>query len=115
MLRALGRSGRTTDLLLAEPSGSRGLDADFDGAFERLAAALAPARLAAVGEAGARGLVRQIVTLVQASLLLRAGSQAMAEGFCATRLAPDAGWGATFGDATGRIDARAIVDRAFAG
>jgi hypothetical protein len=42
-----------------------------------------------------------------------AGSRAVAEGFCATRLG-DSGWGAVFGSFAAQIDDAEILSRAWA-
>jgi hypothetical protein len=59
------------------------------------------------------------VTLMQGSVLLSAASdpaaRAVAEGFCATRLDAESGWGAVFGASGVALDVDAIVDRAWAG
>ena len=109
VLRALGKSRRSVDVLLAELDGQRGADAAYDAAFERLAATLAAG---ALDEAASRGIVRRLVVLVQASLLLRSGSSPMADAFCATRLASESGWGAAYGELPRSCDARAVVERA---
>ncbi len=108
VLRAFGKSRRTADALLAELAPARGREPAYDVAFEQLAATLAEPR---TDEATARRFVRRLVTLVQASLLLRSGSTAMATAFCTTRLADD-GWGAAYGELPGGCDARALIDRA---
>jgi hypothetical protein len=57
------------------------------------------------------------VTLMQGSLLLGgaadSGAHAVAEGFCATRLDADSGWGAVFGASGAGLDVKAIMDRAW--
>ena len=110
VLRAFGRSGVTTDVVLSELAPQRGRHRAFDRAFEAFAGTL---RSRALAERDARGLVRRLVTLVQASLLLRSGSPVMAEGFCRTRLAGDGTWGPAFGEIETIGDAKAIVDRAW--
>jgi putative acyl-CoA dehydrogenase len=120
VLRAFGKSPATTEVLLRELSTARGQNRYFDAAFERFAAFAA----ARSGEALARRFVQIFVTLMQAQLLLgaAAGSAAarvVAEAFCATRLNPDAGWGAVFGaGGTGGAsdalsDAGVLLERAF--
>ncbi len=110
VLRALGKSGRTVDVILAELEARRGSNPQYDAAFEDFAALLGDR---AFDQASARGLVRKLVTLIQGSLLLTSGSTAMADAFCATRLARDGAWGATYGDLPRMIDARALVNRAW--
>jgi putative acyl-CoA dehydrogenase len=117
VLRAFAKSPATLELVLGELSKVRGCHRDFDTAFERFAAALVTP---SVPEAHARRLVQSFVTLMQASLLLGAtatgaasGARAMAEGFCATRLGSDAGWGAVFGASDAAIDVESILERAW--
>ncbi len=127
VLRAFSKSAMTREAVLQELSGSRGLNADFDAAFERFAATLQAARL---GEAHARRFTQLFVTLMQGSVLLGAGSSrtgagatasaarspgaaAAAEGFCATRLSAEAGWGAVFGAGGASMEVDAILGRAW--
>jgi len=122
VLRAFGKSASTREAVLQELSGARGLHPDFDAAFDRFAASLqASARLT---EAHARGFTQSFVTLMQASVLLTAtnsggsaapgdGAAEVAEGFCATRLSTEAGWGAVFGAGGKTLEVDAILDRAW--
>jgi hypothetical protein len=54
---------------------------------------------------------------MQGSVLLTAAagpaSRAVAEGFCATRLDAESGWGAVFGAGAAKLDAAAILGRAW--
>jgi putative acyl-CoA dehydrogenase len=116
VLRAFGKSPATTEVVLRELSTARGQNRYFDAAFERFAA------LAAEGssEALARHFVQMFVTLMQAQVLLGAaaassGARVVAEAFCATRLNPDAGWGAVYGAGDALSDAGVMLDRAFKG
>jgi putative acyl-CoA dehydrogenase len=150
VLRAFGKSVLTREAVLQELSGSRGLNRDFDAAFERFAASLQGA--ARLTEAHARRFTQSFVTLMQGSLLLRGGSSRasedgsgssedgsgtsagagaaagvsagasraagagaaeVAEGFCATRLGAEAGWGAVFGAASAAMEVDAILQRAW--
>ena len=115
VLRAFGKSPATRDAVLHELDWARGRHRNFDAAFERFAAAVATS---AATEAHARRFTQMFVTLMQGGLLLGAaadsGAQAVAEGFCATRLGADSGWGAVFGASGAALDAGAIVDRAWA-
>ncbi len=115
VLRAFGKSTATREVVLDELEGARGSHRHFDAAFERFAAAVdSPA----LSEAHARRFTQTFATLMQASVLLNAAatpaSRAVAEGFCATRLDPDSGWGAVFGAAGAVLDVKAILDRAWA-
>ncbi len=129
VLRAFARSAATREVVLHELSVARGLHGKFDAAFARFAAdASSP------GEAQGRRFAQMFVTLMQGALLLRAansgragdappgsrmatgadrGASAVAEGFCATRLDPDSGWGAVFGASRAALDTAAILDRAW--
>jgi putative acyl-CoA dehydrogenase len=115
VLRAFGKSPATRDAVLHELDRARGRHRNFDAAFERFAAAVAAP---AATEAHARRFTQMFVTLMQGGLLLGAaadsGAQAVAEGFCATRLGADSGWGAVFGASGAALDAGAIMDRAWA-
>jgi putative acyl-CoA dehydrogenase len=116
VLRAFAKSSGTRDAVLHELTLARGRHGNFDAALERFAAAVGGA---AATEAHARRFTQMFVTLMQASLLLNAASdpaaRAVAEGFCATRLDAESGWGAVFGASGAALDVDAIVDRAWAG
>jgi putative acyl-CoA dehydrogenase len=114
VLRAFGKSPATAEVVLRELSSARGQNRHFDAAFERFAAFPAEG----LSEAIARRFAQGFVTLMQAQLLLgaaasSAAASAVAEAFCATRLNPDAGWGAVFGAGTAPSAARLLLDRAF--
>jgi putative acyl-CoA dehydrogenase len=114
VLRAFGKSAATREVVLHELSAARGRHRNFDAAFERFAAAVdTPVML----ESHARHFTQMFVTLMQGSLLLSAatgaGATAVADGFCATRLDGESGWGAVFGAASAKLDAAAVLDRAW--
>ena len=113
VLRAFAKSSRAADVVIGELAAQRGKHRAFDAAFERFASRLAGP---AIDEGASRAFVRALVTLEQAALLLQANEEgrAMAEGFCATRLDPEAQWGGVYGDASSSLDVRAILDRAWA-
>jgi putative acyl-CoA dehydrogenase len=116
VLRAFGKSVATRDVVLHELSAMLGRHRNFDAAFERFAVAV-DVDAAAPSEAHARRFTQMFVTLMQGSLLLRAatnpGAGAVADGFCATRLCAEAGWGAVFGASGAQIDAAGILGRAW--
>jgi len=114
VLRAFGKSTTTSEVVLRELSTARGQNRYFDAAFERFATFPAEG----LSEALARRFVQGFVTLMQAQLLLgaatvSAGARSVAEAFCATRLNPEAGWGAVFGAGGALSDAGVLLDRAF--
>ena len=129
VLRAFAKSAATRGAVLQELAAARGHHRRFDAAFERFAAAFpaampSPAATSslAVGEAQARGFTQMFVTLMQAGILLSAaagpgaanpGARAVAEGFCATRLDAESGWGAVFGAGAAALDHAAILTRAW--
>jgi putative acyl-CoA dehydrogenase len=59
---------------------------------------------------GARRLVERMAVLLQAALLVRHGHPAVADAFCASRVAGDRG--AAFGTLPPGLDLAAIVERA---
>jgi putative acyl-CoA dehydrogenase len=67
-------------------------------------------QLAEATETGARRLVEQMALTLQASLLVRHAPAAVADAFCATRLAGD--WGHAFGTLPGSADLDTILARA---
>ena len=110
VLRALSRSSRTAEILIAELDAQRGKNDAYDAAAERFLDSL---RRRDGDEASARYLTQGLVVLVQGALLLKSGSAVMAEAFCATRLgAGDTAWGAVFGVSAG-VAAQPILDRAW--
>jgi putative acyl-CoA dehydrogenase len=114
VLRAFGKSAATREAVLHELERARGRHRNFDQALDRFAADL---RAPALEEAGARGFTQMFAVLMQASVLLAAAtgpaSRAVAEGFCATRLDAESGWGAVFGAGAAKLDAAAVLGRAW--
>ncbi len=126
VLRAFGKTPSTREVIFGELAAARGRHPAFDAAFERFAALLAAPE---IPEGHARRFAQMFATLMQASILLGGapnsgapghggtmsrGAGAAAEGFCATRLNPDSGWGAVFGASPAALDTDAILDRAWA-
>jgi putative acyl-CoA dehydrogenase len=66
--------------------------------------------LAAAGEADARRLAEEMAVTLQASLLVRHAPAAVADAFCASRLAGD--WGRAFGTLPNGLDLDAVIERA---
>jgi putative acyl-CoA dehydrogenase len=114
VLRAFAKSTATRDAVLNELEGARGRHRNYDAALDRFADTVGAATPT---EAEARRFTQRFVTLMQAGLLLGAaanpGASAVAEGFCATRLDADSGWGAVFGGSGAALDIRAILSRAW--
>ena len=108
VLRALQREPETGEALRAELDAAAGIDGDFDAALAALRQVLA----AGPSEAGARGVVEAMALLLQASVLLRAGSP-IARAFCASRLGNVRG--RVFGVLPAGIDSDAVLARNGAG
>jgi putative acyl-CoA dehydrogenase len=115
VLRALTRTPLVADVLLREVESAAGADARLDAAAAALrrdvAALLADtdgARSASV-ERGARRLVERMAIVLQGSLLVRHAPAAVADAFCAGRIA-GAG-GLSFGTLPDGVDDAAIVAR----
>jgi putative acyl-CoA dehydrogenase len=110
VLRVLTRQRDGLAALLDEVAPARAAEPRLDraaAAVEReLAAAADPVGL----QAGARRLVERLAVLLQGALLVRHGHPAVADAFCASRVAGDRG--AAFGTLPPGLDLAAIVDRA---
>jgi putative acyl-CoA dehydrogenase len=85
LLRALGKSPETVDVLVDELAGSMGSNASFDAAATRLAMDL---RRGQPDPFEARMLAERMAVLLQASLLIRHASAPMANAFVEARLGP---------------------------
>ncbi|OLF10312.1 DNA alkylation response protein [Actinophytocola xinjiangensis] len=107
VLRAMGSVG--ADALLAEVDLAAGADRRLDDALARLRKDLAALSDPDAAQAGARRLVERMALVLQGSLLVRHGSQAVADAFCASRL--DGDWGVAFGTLPSGVDTGAILER----
>jgi len=108
VLRALERTPRAYEVLVAELGQAAGADKGFDSFVARL-----QQRFAARGridEAQARSFARDLVLALQGALLLRHSPRPVADAFCASRLAGEPI--GTFGALPGGLDLSAIVERA---
>jgi putative acyl-CoA dehydrogenase len=104
VLRAIARTPNAADVLRAElDTGDARLKAFAGKLAERLAG---PERN---DEAQARALTRDLVLALQAALLIKHAPPAVADAFCASRLAGDS---SAFGLLPHGVDLRAIVERA---
>src|SRR5487761_964497 len=92
VLRALSREPESAEAFVAEAGAARGADPRFDAAFAALRRDLTDL---SDGEFRARRLVERLAVVLQASLLIRYGHTAVADAFCASRLAGEGGY--TFG------------------
>jgi putative acyl-CoA dehydrogenase len=107
VLRAMSREPETVAAYFAEVGAARGADARLDAAVVDLQRQLADSSAI---ETRARRLVERLALVLQASLLVRFAPHAVADAFCASRLAGD--WGAAFGTLPAGTDFATIVERA---
>ncbi|MET7857868.1 acyl-CoA dehydrogenase family protein [Streptomyces sp. NPDC005318] len=106
VLRALTREPESMEAFGAEIEAAAGADARLDAAWRQLRGELAPTEDAAVR---ARRLVERMALVLQGSLLVRHAPAAVADAFCASRLAGDQGL--AFGTLAPSTDFAAIIDR----
>ena len=107
VLRALRREPASLAAYLAEVESAAGADPRLDEAVAALKARLADR---ADPEGQARRVVERMALVLQGSLLVRHAPAAVADAFCASRLAGD--WGHAFGTLPSGVDIATIVDRA---
>jgi putative acyl-CoA dehydrogenase len=104
VLRALRRSPETADAFLAECREAAGAEQRLDAWLSAVEQELRDPE-----EVEARRLVERLGLALQASLLVRYGDPAVADAFCASRLAGDGGL--AYGTLPLRVDAASIVER----
>lgn len=107
VLRATAKEPQSLKALLQEINLAKGgnsyLD-NFINTLEKDIMALSSASL----ETEARRLVERLVLALQGSLIVRNGSQALADAFCLTRLSGD--WGSCFGTLPNSVDMKGILE-----
>ena len=112
VLRALAREADGLPAFMGEVEQAAGGDARLDAHVDSL-----KQRLAGLGEQdpqfAARRVVEDMGLALQGSLLVRHAPPPVADAFCASRLAREGGH--AWGTLPAGTDAKAIVDRAFAG
>ncbi|WP_432072600.1 acyl-CoA dehydrogenase family protein [Streptomyces wuyuanensis] len=106
VLRALAREPESLEAFRAEIEEAAGADARLDEAWRTLRGELV---LTADAELRARRLVERLALVLQASLLVRHAPPAVADAFCASRLAGDSGF--AFGTLPPAADLSAILTR----
>ena len=107
VLRALGREPAAVEALLAEVRLAAGADRRLDAAVAELGRALADPEQV---ELRARATVERMALVLQGSLLVRHAPAAVADAFCAARLA--GGGGLAYGTLPGRVDVDGVLARA---
>ncbi|MEV6912949.1 acyl-CoA dehydrogenase family protein [Amycolatopsis sp. NPDC051071] len=106
-LRAMAKQPESVAAYFTEVEQAAGADVRLDDAVGRLRKELSD--LSDI-EYRARRLVESMALVLQGSLLVRHGTPAVADAFCASRLGGD--WGVAFGTLPSGVDTRAIVARA---
>jgi putative acyl-CoA dehydrogenase len=107
VLRALAREAGALDAFLAELDAAAGADRHLDAAVARVRAELGDADGI---EARARRVVEAMALALQGSLLVRFGYPAVADAFCASRLAGDEGL--ALGTLPPTVDVGTVIERA---
>lgn len=105
VLRAMVKNPDSVEAFFAEVGEGAG-ESRLDGYVAKLRKDLAD--MSGI-ESRARQLVERMALSLQASLLLRFGDEAVADAFCASRLAGD--WGHAFGTLPAGTDFGRIIDR----
>jgi putative acyl-CoA dehydrogenase len=108
VLRAMGREPESVEAFFREVDRSRGQDARLDAFVDATRAELGDF---ADIEPRARRIVERMALSLQGALLVRHGDPAVAQAFCASRLAGD--HGRAFGTLPPGLDYRAIIERAW--
>ncbi|MFF3325630.1 acyl-CoA dehydrogenase family protein [Streptomyces sp. NPDC002889] len=106
VLRALTREPESLEAYRAEVEAAAGADSRLDEAWRQLRGELVPTEDAALR---ARRLVERMALVLQGSLLVRHAPGAVADAFCASRLAGDRGL--AFGTLPGGLDLAGVIDR----
>ncbi|SPT56845.1 acyl-CoA dehydrogenase family protein [Actinomadura madurae] len=106
VLRAMAKEPQTVEALFDEIERAAGADRRLDAAVREVKTSLGD--LATI-ELRARRVVERLALTLQGSLLVRHGHPAVADAFCATRLAGD--WGTAFGTLPPGLDLAPIIAR----
>ncbi|MGW1075887.1 isovaleryl-CoA dehydrogenase [Streptomyces sp. NPDC002537] len=110
VLRALTREPGVLDAYFAEVGAAAGADARLDAAAARLRELLGSFSDPHRAQLMARRVAEQLTLVLQGSLLVRYGTPAVADAFCASRLGGD--WGYAFGTLPAGADLGPVLDRA---
>ncbi|MGW2189297.1 acyl-CoA dehydrogenase family protein [Streptomyces sp. NPDC001719] len=110
VLRALTKEPAALDAYFAEVGTAAGADTRLDAAVVRLRGLLGSLADPHRAQLLARRVAEQLTLVLQGSLLVRYGTPAVADAFCASRL--DGDWGHAFGTLPTGADPGPILDRA---
>jgi putative acyl-CoA dehydrogenase len=108
VLRALSRDQDSAAAVFAELDSVAGSDVGLDASVARLRQEVTEAQ-----PASARRVASSLALCLQGAQLVRTAPAAVADAFCATRLAGD--WGHVLGTVPSSVDTRLLLERAFAG
>ncbi|MET7757696.1 acyl-CoA dehydrogenase family protein [Streptomyces sp. NPDC005389] len=109
VLRAMARQPQAVEAFFAEVDLGAGADRRLDAAVAGLRKDLVGLGDPDAAAYGARRLVERLALVLQGSLLVRHGSPAVADAFCASRL--DGDRGLAFGTLPAGVDTAAIIAR----
>ena len=107
VLRVMGRSPESVEIMLAELGEATGHDPRLDAALKDVQQELTDLEDL---EARARSIVERLALVLQGPLLVRFGDHAVADAFCASRLGPAGG--RAYGTLPRGVDTDHIVERA---
>ncbi len=107
ILRALGKEPSTLEAVISELRLSAGADPRLNSLTADIESSLHKGKNGSDSEGQARRLAEKLALALQASLLVRHGGSAIAEAFCATRLAGDHGY--TFGTLPSGVDIDGVL------
>ncbi|MBC6462992.1 isovaleryl-CoA dehydrogenase [Actinomadura sp. HBU206391] len=107
VLRAMTREPQAVEAFFAELDAASGSDRRLDEAVRSLRTALGDTGDI---ESGARRIVERMALTLQGALLVRHGHPAVADAFCASRLAGD--WGRAYGTLPPGLDHGTLIERA---
>ena|SRR5579859_4450093 len=107
ILRALAKEPASLDALIAEIRLAAGADPRLNAFMAEVESSLVKGRNGSDSEGQARRLAEKLALVLQASLLVRHGSPAVAEAFCVSRLSGDYGY--TFGTLPAGVDIDTIL------
>ncbi len=107
VLRAIGKEPQSFQALIKEISLAKGGNTHLDNYTQTLEKEFSQLNNTNTIETQARRLVERLALALQASLLVRHASHAVADAFCQTRLSGD--WGNCFGTLPNNVDLQAIL------
>jgi putative acyl-CoA dehydrogenase len=110
VLRAMVKEPDGLPAFLEECELAAGADARLDAHVSRVRAQCSDVFGTAEPQFNARRIVEELAVALQASLLVRHAPPAVADAFCASRLAGEGG--RAYGTLPGGVDAKAIMERA---